>query len=131
MVGSGWFCVVGNTEICGYNQMVGNVKNMILKFKNKLCSSELLTNKNKQNTRNNKTIIEHFSFMYASHISQDLIHTLYTNGFVNWKAKYVLNHEQYMPLMFHHIQLSYHRKFLPFSFIMLSLWTHYLLLIFS
>ena len=22
MVGSGWFCVVGNTEICGYNQMV-------------------------------------------------------------------------------------------------------------
>lgn len=45
----------------------------------------------------------------------------------NWRAKYLLDHTHYMPLMFHDIQFAYDREVFP-VLIMLSLWAHYLLL---
>lgn len=63
----------------------------------------------------NRTIKNHEALlsMYMSHIRQDLIHTLHNSDFADWKAKYLLDHTHYLPLMFHDIQLSYDGDIFP------------------
>lgn len=81
-------------------------------------NSEWLTEPKKK-----KKITKHFSSVYTSAKTWFIPYTYTFNG----KAKYLLDHTHYTPLMFHDMQFSYDRKVLPIL-IMLSLWAHYLLL---